>query len=122
MSTPVQWLKSAERCLDEFGWPAWITAMVIGYVAFWPIGLAITFYMIWSQRMTRSFFSCKRSRTFRKSSGNTAFDAYKTETLKRLEDEQKAFRKFLQRLRDAKDRSEFEQFLAERNASNSTSS
>lgn len=49
-----------------------------------------------------------------RASGNTAFDAYKSETLKRLEDEQAAFEAFLQRLRDAKDKSEFDQFMDER--------
>ncbi len=48
------------------------------------------------------------------SSGNRAFDDYRSETLKRLEDEQKEFREFLERLRFAKDRSEFDQFMAER--------
>ena len=49
-----------------------------------------------------------------KSSGNTAFDAYKAETLRRLEDEQEAFESFLQRLRDAKDKAEFDQFMDDR--------
>lgn len=49
------------------------------------------------------------------SSGNTAFDAYKAETLKRLQDEQTAFEAFLQRLRDAKDKAEFDQFMDDRN-------
>jgi hypothetical protein len=48
------------------------------------------------------------------SSGNRAFDDYRSETLKRLEEEQKEFKKFLERLRFAKDRSEFDQFMAER--------
>lgn len=51
--------------------------------------------------------------TFR-SSGNTAFDAYKADTLRRLQDEQDAFEAFLNRLRDAKDKSEFDQFMDER--------
>lgn len=46
-----------------------------------------------------------------KSSGNTAFDAYKAETLRRLEDEQGSFEAFLERLRAAKDKSEFDQFM-----------
>lgn len=49
-----------------------------------------------------------------KSSGNTAFDAYKTETLRRLQDEQDAFEAFLERLRAAKDKSEFDQFMEDR--------
>ena len=48
------------------------------------------------------------------SSGNRAFDDYRTETLKRLEDEQREFKDFLARLRFAKDRAEFDQFMAER--------
>jgi hypothetical protein len=48
------------------------------------------------------------------SSGNRAFDDYRAETLKRLEDEQLEFKDFLARLRFAKDRAEFDQFMAER--------
>jgi hypothetical protein len=48
------------------------------------------------------------------SSGNRAFDDYRTETLRRLEEEQREFKEFLERLRFAKDRSEFDQFMAER--------
>jgi hypothetical protein len=47
-------------------------------------------------------------------SGNRAFDDYRSETLKRLEDEQREFKDFLERLRFAKDREEFERFMAER--------
>ena len=47
-------------------------------------------------------------------SGNHAFDDYRTETLKRLEEEQNEFKGFLSRLRYAKDRAEFDQFMAER--------
>lgn len=60
--------------------------------------------------------SCKRSArrnamTAIRPSGNNAFDAYKAETLERLEEEQRAFEEFLERLRDAKDKSEFDQFM-----------
>ncbi len=48
------------------------------------------------------------------SSGNHAFDEYRAETLKRLEEEQNEFKGFLARLRDAKDRAEFDQFMAAR--------
>ena len=48
------------------------------------------------------------------SSGNRAFDDYRSETLKRLEDEQREFKDFLARLRFAKDRAEFDQFMAAR--------
>jgi hypothetical protein len=47
-------------------------------------------------------------------SGNHAFDEYRAETLRRLEEEQSEFSSFLERLRFAKDKSEFDQFMAER--------
>jgi hypothetical protein len=49
-----------------------------------------------------------------RSSGNRAFDDYRAETLRGLEDEQREFKEFLERLRFAKDRAEFDQFMAER--------
>ena len=48
------------------------------------------------------------------SSGNRAFDEYREETLRRLEEEEREFKDFLDRLRFAKDRAEFDQFMAER--------
>lgn len=48
------------------------------------------------------------------SSGNSAFDAYKAETLRRLEEEQAAFEGFLNRLREAKDKQEFDAFMDDR--------
>ena len=47
-------------------------------------------------------------------SGNAAFDEYRTETLRRLEDEQREFKDFLERLRVAKDRAEFDAFMSDR--------
>ena len=49
-----------------------------------------------------------------RTSGNTAFDAYKADTLKRLMDEQDNFEAFLERLREAKDKSEFDDFMNDR--------
>jgi len=47
-------------------------------------------------------------------SGNRAFDEYRAETLRRLEEEQKDFAAFLERLRFAKDKAEFDQFMTDR--------
>lgn len=47
-------------------------------------------------------------------SGNRAFDEYRQDTLQRLEEEQREFQDFLARLRMAKDKAEFDQFMAER--------
>jgi hypothetical protein len=120
--------------LDELGRPAWIALMILGFIVFWPLGLAILAFLIWSGRM-----SCSRDHWDRKmlkmqekfdrkmhrygafgggwgqrSSGNHAFDEYRDATIKRLEDEQREFHEFLERLRFAKDKSEFDQFMADR--------
>jgi hypothetical protein len=50
-------------------------------------------------------------------SGNHAFDEYRAETLRRLEQEQREFQDFLTRLRTAKDKAEFDQFMSERRGS-----
>ena len=120
MSTVAAWPHNAETWLDERGKPAWIVAMILGFMFFPPIGFALLLYMIWSKRM---FAGCNRHsrrsnrhayRNTMQSSGNSAFDAYKADTLRRLEDEQGRFGEFLQRLRDAKDKSEFDDFMDER--------
>lgn len=113
------WPGRAETWLDDKGKGAWIAAMVLGFIIFWPVGLALLAYMIWGKRMFGK--NCNhRSRHHRSAwamhapSGNSAFDAYKADTLKRLEDEQQAFSDFLRRLREAKDKSEFDQFMDDR--------
>lgn len=116
MTRVISWLRSAEAWLDRWGFPAWIAAIVIAFVVAWPIGLAVLGYMIWSGRMGR--MGCKGwrrdARTAAQSTGNSAFDEYREETLRRLEDEREAFSGFLDRLRRAKDRAEFDQFMTER--------
>jgi hypothetical protein len=111
------WFGRAEAWLDARGKGAWIAAMVLGFILFWPIGLALLAYMIWSKRMFSGQCS-RRSGTFRRNayapSGNAAFDAYREATLRRLEDEQEAFQAFLERLRAAKDKAEFDAFMDER--------
>lgn len=37
--------------MDDFGRPAWIALMVAGFILFWPVGLAILAFMLWSGRM-----------------------------------------------------------------------
>lgn len=48
--------------------------------------------------------------------GNRAFDEYRAAAIDRLEAEAKEFREFLDRLRQAKDKGEFDAFMAERKA------
>ena len=109
------WFSRFEQWMDERGKGAWIAAMILGFIFFWPIGLALLAYMIWSKGMfEKKRKKCGNIRAAMKSSGNAAFDAYKADTLRRLEEEQDSFETFLQRLRDAKDKAEFDQFMADR--------
>lgn len=129
--------------LDEIGKPAWIALMVVSFVIFWPAGLAVLAYLIGSGRMAcwkqerrwrrhdmrefrhhmreaaeRWFGQGRHARDDRvdrgPSSGNRAFDEYRSETLRRLEEEEREFREFLDRLRIAKDKAEFDEFLSQR--------
>lgn len=112
-----EWFNQAQAQLDEWGRPAWIALMVFGFVFFGPLGLVILFYMIWTGRMGNCSKSHRYHRFGRKGfapTGNAAFDAYREETLKRLQEEQTAFESFLERLRMAKDQAEFDQFMDER--------
>jgi hypothetical protein len=121
--------------LDEYGKPAWIALIVLGFMAWWPLGLCLLAFTIgsgrmgccgshgghsrWQDKMERKmdWMRTKMSGgpwTNAPSSGNHAFDEYRTETLRRLEDEQREFKDFLERLRFAKDKTEFDAFMAER--------
>jgi Protein of unknown function (DUF2852) len=124
--------RRGESWLDQRGKWAWIAAMVLGFVFFWPAGLALLAYMIWGKRMFSR--SCGHRRQHdqhdhqawsqhawraAQPSGNRAFDTYKAEALRHLEEEQDAFEAFLQRLRSSKDKAEFDTFMDERARSNS---
>jgi Protein of unknown function (DUF2852) len=149
--------------IDEFGKPAWIALMVLGFIVYWPIGLAILAYIIWSgrigmwsgpmgcggwhggrgdveewrqraiERVNRMAEHWERRRARREErrqrwggphgggrsggmggTGNRAFDEYRTEALRKLEEEAGEFRAFLERLRMARDRAEFDEYMRER--------
>lgn len=129
--------------LDEYGKGAWIAFAVLGFILWWPLGLATLAFTYWSGRMGCGFsgdryehrmgrLQAKMDRMRERmsgregfgggfggwgrgpSSGNRAFDEYRQETLRRLEDEQREFQDFLGRLRMARDKAEFDQFMAER--------
>jgi hypothetical protein len=122
--------------MDEFGRAGWIAATILAFWAFWPLGLALLAFLIFSGRLRAcgpngagrwhnmadrrggwgGGWGCGgRGRWGRApSSGNSAFDDYRAETLRRLEEEQQEFVAFLERLRRAKDKAEFDQFMAER--------
>ena len=121
-------LRQIEAWLDSIGRGAWIALMVLGFMFTGPFGLILLAYMIWGKKMFGSScrnrdHSCQshgwsrnwgRDRAMGRPSGNATFDAYKTDTLRRLEEEQGAFEAFLQRLRDAKDKTEFDSFMDDR--------
>lgn len=99
--------------------PIGIAAMVLGFAVWWPVGLAIIGYILWGGSIddivNDAIASVKRmARPAAASSGNAAFDAYREETLRRLEEEQAAFDDYVEKLRQARDREEFEKFMAER--------
>ena len=111
------WISACETWMDRRGKGAWLAAMILGFVFCWPLGLALLFYMIWSNRMFSNTKTCSRAKSFYRrdgSSGNTAFDAYKADTLRRLEEEQQQFEAFMDRLSAAKDQSEFDEFMKDR--------
>jgi Protein of unknown function (DUF2852) len=122
--------------------PATIALMVIGFMVFWPLGLAMLAYIIWGDRLegfkrdanraTDGIFAgCRRasdkahrwghgsSRT-----GNVAFDDWREKELERLAEERRKldemleeFDDYARELRRAKDQEEFDRFMANRNKS-----
>jgi hypothetical protein len=125
------------RMLDTPWHPGWIAVTILGFIIWWPIGLALLFFTLgsrrmscwshpdrWQNKMEKMQFKMDRMRDRMErrgfgfgfgppSSGNRAFDEYRSETLQRLEEEQREFKDFLTRLRHAKDKEEFDQFMAQ---------
>jgi len=130
-------------------WSAFeIIAMILGFIVFWPIGLAILGYKFWQSRnggpdlqtlatnkwedarammSSNSGWGCggamRRASRFYSASGNVAFDEWRTAELARLDEErrkldeaQREFAEYVDAIRRAKDREEFERFMAERRA------
>jgi hypothetical protein len=111
------WFERSEGWLDRKGKGAWIGATVLGFIFFWPVGFALLAYMIWSKKMFNKSCCSHHSRKSHKhwrSSGNMAFNAYRQDTIDRLAQEQQDFEAFLDRLRQAKDKAEFDEFLKDR--------
>jgi hypothetical protein len=116
--------------------PATIALMVIGFMVFWPLGLAMLAYIIWGDRLdgfkrdvNRAtdgvFASCRRGGWKNKRSpatGNIAFDDWREKELDRLAEERRKldetlaeFDDYARELRRAKDQEEFDRFMANRN-------
>ncbi|SON58293.1 hypothetical protein HDIA_4752 [Hartmannibacter diazotrophicus] len=123
-----------QTCMLKPGWhPLSIGLMVLGFVVFWPLGLAMLAYILWGDQMRGKFQAARRefgdmARDFdfgatTRRTGNVAFDDYRERELKRLEEERRRldemraeFDEFLRELRRAKDQEEFDRFMARRNA------
>jgi hypothetical protein len=112
-----------EAWIDQFGKPGWFATAILGFFAFPPLGLAVLAYMIWGKKMFSRSSGQRRTHdhawgrhAYRAAqpTGNHAFDSYKAQALRRLEEEQEAFEAFLQRLRNSKDKSEFDAFMEDR--------
>jgi hypothetical protein len=137
------WRAPAGRGRACFGWgwsPPELLAMILGFVIFWPIGLAILAFKIWqhksgyrgdmtsaAQEKWREARSAFRSGPWGapgfggRSSGNMAFDEWRAAEIARLDEERRKleeahreFSTFVENIRRAKDREEFERFMNER--------
>ncbi|MEO9773684.1 DUF2852 domain-containing protein [Roseibium sp.] len=114
--------------------PATIGLMVLGFVVFWPLGLAMLAYILWGDRFEglardardqwrgsplKGAFENMSSTAGHPRTGNVAFDDYRERELKRLEEERAKldtmraeFDDFLRELRRARDQEEFDRFMA----------
>ncbi len=116
--------------------PATVALMVLGFIVFWPLGLAMLAYILFGDRF-RSFkreantaaegmFGRCRHGRYRGphfSTGNVAFDDWRKAELYRLEAERRKldemreeFDAYLRELRRAKDQEEFNRFMRDREA------
>lgn len=129
--------------------PITIALMVMGFVIFWPIGMLVLGYILWGEKFggsadkAQSYWNkgrdwCAPNRGrgrgrrhgfdnhhyAQSSSGNAAFDDYRADQLRRLEEERarldaeiEAFHDYMANLNKAKDREEFDRFMNERRGS-----
>lgn len=70
----------------------------------------------WGRHFAEQRERWRERRGHRRSSGNLAFDEYRDALLRRLEEDQRDFQSFLERLRRARDQKQFDEFLADREA------
>lgn len=152
-----RWGERAHRCASNWN-AAEIAVMILGFIVYWPLGLAMIGFKIWQKksgyhgdlgsfareswasarscrwgsgpwsRGARSFGDCEGSwragRWRMRRTGNSAFDDWRDAELARLEEErrkleaaEREFSDYIQNLRRAKDREEFERFMRERRGS-----
>jgi len=108
-----------------------IVCIALAFSAFWLAGLAAAALIAWTWAGSRTFGGRRNwpdpsticsisdlapAMSTQRSTGNSSFDAYRTEMLDRLEQENRDFEDFLTRLRQAHDATEFDQFMDDRAA------
>lgn len=130
------WAQGYRSARRGFGrWTGFeLIVMVVGFVIFWPIGLAILGYKLWQRNAGGPDLQAVLSEGWTKArdvfagggpapaySGNSAFDDWRAAEIARLEEERRKldeakreFEDFLANIRKAKDREEFERFMNER--------
>lgn len=113
--------------------PATIALMIIGFMIFWPLGLAMLAYILWGDRLDEFKANVNRKTddfgrvwsrdcgSFRKrhdASGNVAFDEWREAEIERLREERRQldamraeFEEHLRELRRARDKEEFDAFM-----------
>jgi len=104
-----------------------IVAISVAFAQFWPAGFALAVIIAWTWAGSRTFGGHRRRPKFARQqvrdlapsvtanrTGNSSFDAYRADTLRRLEEENREFEDFLTRLREARDEMEFDQFMDDR--------
>jgi len=112
--------------------PATIALMVVGFMVFWPLGLAMLAYILWGDRLDdvkgdlskardKFFGSCRKGPAMYGRTGNVAFDDWRAAELARIEEERRKldvmrdeFDTYLRELRRAKDQEEFDRFMSQR--------
>ncbi len=126
---------TATRAATRGRWTALnIVLMVIGFAVFWPLGLAMLAWIIWGDEIAakaedlKGHFRSFSERTqgwqgqngSRSRTGNAAFDEYRVQELRRLQEERRKleamraeFESFLAELRRVKDQEEFDGFMRE---------
>ena len=113
----------------------WIVLLLLAAWISWPAALALFAFLLWAGKLEawkgaalnlwqEVVGPLRSSGTWwlPRPGGNRAFDEHRSDTLRRLEEEEKEFREFLIRLRAAKDKAEFDQFMAERRDRSNSSS
>ncbi|WP_444455484.1 DUF2852 domain-containing protein [Rhodobacter capsulatus] len=110
--------------LDDRGPMSWIVVMIGSFIFAGPLGLLVLGFILMTGRFrsarcrARAGFGPRFGRGYAfhamRPTGNAAFDAYRSDMLARLEREQEEFESFLIRLREARDKAEFDQYMEER--------